>query len=268
MELPDKETEKKSWIRRAIQRAFGSPQGPKQTRPRQSCGRELPYSQLESRQLLAANVTANLTSNGTLQIEGTERADNIKVFQSSAGIVVSQNGTSIARPFPTNSVRSIVAATLGGQDRIIVDIDKSLDSVSVNLGTGVNDVAIINCQRVGSVSVNAVASQDSYVKFIGTATGRVFVDYGSEASENKFELASYSGIGRLDLRMGAGQDVFGMGQNTWIGTADVRMGGGNDTFSVMFSSTIDSGTVDGGTGTDRVVGKGWLRGGVRLVSFQ
>lgn len=227
------------------------------------------FEGLESRIAMAANVTASLDATGLLTIEGTSRRDNIAVNQSTAGIVVSNNGTSVAAPFRADAVRSIKVSLLEGNDVLGVFLNqKRLDSVAVDVGTGTGDQVNLACGQVGAVTVNAIAGTATGVKFTGLATGRVLVDYGTEPSNNVFRLAASSAIGTLQVRMGEGDDLVALDARSRVVNAQVSMGGGDDILAVQTAVVVDGGTIDGGSGYNRITGqRGWLTGGVRLVNF-
>ncbi len=87
-------------------------------RPRARLGIE----HLETRELMAANITASLLPSGTLRIEGTDAADKIHVLQSDGTSknvwVGSEPGATDYGKFSGSSVQRIEIFGLGGDDLI------------------------------------------------------------------------------------------------------------------------------------------------------
>src|SRR5262245_61141534 len=102
-------------------------------RPRAQLGVEV----LEGRELMAANLLASL-SNGQLQIEGTEQADNILVRPNADRIEV-VNGATNTTVFSalTQQVRQIAVQGLAGDD--LIRIDPSIRVAAFVSGDGGTD---------------------------------------------------------------------------------------------------------------------------------
>lgn len=89
--------------------------------------RRLGIQDLESRQVMAANLTATLTTaDGVLRIEGTEAADNIAVFHEQGQIrvegvnirVTAGSGGTLATTVARSQVQHIIVVALGGNDNV------------------------------------------------------------------------------------------------------------------------------------------------------
>jgi uncharacterized protein with LGFP repeats len=76
---------------------------------------------LESRELMAANLTASLLPGGVLHIEGTERADQIRVVQTGSELKVEgfsiQTASGLKSSVSLASVRLVEVDALGGDDQ-------------------------------------------------------------------------------------------------------------------------------------------------------
>lgn len=96
------------------------------------CGQPYPYrpsvEPLETRELLAAALTATLATNGTLTVQGTNGPDTITLWQTQGRLVVVgvsvQTPSGPARFVPGAQVRAIAINALGGNDTIRLDTDR------------------------------------------------------------------------------------------------------------------------------------------------
>jgi hypothetical protein len=95
---------------------------------------------LESRELMASSLTANLTG-GVLRVEGTPGADQIRVLQANNQLqlqgVTIQVGQASQASVPTSSVNRIEIAPLGGNDAVWLGDQTNKLQVPATITTGV-----------------------------------------------------------------------------------------------------------------------------------
>lgn len=220
---------------------------------------------LESRSLMAASITANLLSDGTLRIEGTSRADKIYVLQSDGS---SQNvwvGSAVGGKqygsFPgtgAGRVQRLEIVGLGGGDLIHLQGTGAAHHVKV-------DSVIYGDGKYGESSTDGydtITGGDGRDTIYGgkgndVIDGRSHVDYlhGGSGSDSLYGSSGsdylYGGSGADYLRGGNQNDyLYGESNNDRLfGDAgrDALFGGsGND----YLSGGADKDSFDGGSGFD------------------
>ncbi len=243
-------------------------------RQRNRKNRELRLECLENRALMAADVSASLV-NGVLNIQGTEGADNVKVWTFQGRTLASRiHGLGVKSIFdrPSSEVRSIVVDLKGGQDRVDIDMRSTrVNAIMVEMGTGIpgtRELASVHGRNLGQVTVKAEKSLGAKVVFSRlTATGAEAF-FGTVDASDILEVGQ-SSIRTLKAEMRGGNDKFDV-SNSSIGRAEVNLGSGNDYFEIETTySQIASGFVDGGSGSDDFVKKGSRGlGGVQVLNFE
>lgn len=197
-------------------------------------GARLVLLRLEDRTLPASSLSASL-SQGILRIEGTDKADTIRLHQNSGTITVD----GVGGKFPARQIRLVDIRALGDDDLVYLR------------GHGAGDAVTLN-----GVRVDGGAGSDTLVGGLGN--DQLF---GSDGNDQIFGMA-----GDDYLDGGAGDDMVdgGDGLDTVYGDAgnDGLFGGpGNDKIAGGDGTDYlrgDAGNdwLDGGRGTDTLLGDG------------
>jgi hypothetical protein len=241
--------------------------------------RTLRLESLEHRELMATDVTASYTRDtGELKINGTERADDVTIWTFQGMTYArSMRGLNITTFFsgPSSDIKSIVVDMKGGQDKIVFNMGNTrIDQIHVNMGVGGlgtlsnRELADFRGSNVGKVKINAEASYGTNVLFQGLNASEVEAFFGTDNAADGL-LVKQSSIGKLEAKLGGGDDVFNVAFSS-IRTAAVHLEAGNDKFIIeTVHSEIANGFVDGGSGVDDYQKKGRPSpGGVRIRSFE
>lgn len=203
---------------------------------------------LERREMMAANLMADLYSNGVLRIEGTERSDTIVVRQinnqiSVDGINIRFNGSNVAR-VNASQVSSIDVIALGGDDKIWLNSDsvrgqQHLNKPSRIWGGDGND------QIVGGSAADVI--------YGGAGNDKIWGHFGNDTI--------WGESGNDDLYGNQGNDTLhgGLGNDRmWGGENNDRLFGGDGNDELMGGSGDDD--LYGGNGDDRMWGESGLDG--------
>lgn len=217
------------------------------TARRKARGRSFPVAALESRTLLAGNVTAAIVD-GELIITGDDAANDISILETAAGVIVRGNSTTVngaATDFvafaPTVSkTGKIVASMGGGDDKVQID-DATLDGrVVFHGGEGNDSLGLTAATLKGGLGFHGDAGNDSLVLEQSTVEGSVlaFLGEGDDlvtltGSEIQRSLVLYGRAGADGLNLDdskVGRWVIGyLGQ----GDDDVRFANGTETKHVQ-----------------------------------
>lgn len=211
--------------------------------------RSLKVESLESRELMAANVTASI-SGGVLEVRGTNGNDSVNVLVLSNNLTRVVSGNRMIFETATTNYHSINANMLDGQDRLTISAlrNNQLSNVSVNMGRGSTEYANIQVGSTRNLNVNAVQSVGTQVALTANVVDQAIVDFGNDAGADRLSTHS-SSFNRLNVSMGAGVDNLAM-YRTSVQNASINMGSGNDYVLMDPNSDIFGGFVDGGNGTD------------------
>lgn len=153
--------------------------------------------QRASAQETRGHIEAKLDKNGTLNIAGSKKADNVTVRQEGSQVIVESGGKAVGT-FSAAEVKNIRVNTGKGDDQIVV---KNIDAarVSVNSGRGKDRVDIISSKNVtvdagrGADQVHTVASKDVSVR--GGRGRDTITDVGSS------NLQIHAGRGRDEVNL-------------------------------------------------------------------
>jgi len=171
---------------------------------------------LESRRLLAGNVTAAINGSGVLAIAGDNKSNDVVVFTSASDTyVVGKPGTKVnglTTPVQFAGFPTIAVTTGNGDDTVELD-DLLNQSVSVDTGNGQDDVVwqTVNwpgASYTNNLTIDTGNGNDSVlVDFDGQyITGNVKIDLGN--GSDKLAVAGFISIGgNADSNGGHGPDV-------------------------------------------------------------
>jgi Calpain family cysteine protease len=232
-----------------------------------SRNRSLQYEALEARQVMAAGITASLSSVGVLTVNGTENADAINFRQ--IGGMISVAG--VSGSFSATNVKSIVVNCKGGNDIVSLNSltnggNQTLaEEFTVNSGAGSDKVRLANANeltmsgaghaiKVSTAGVAAVDGvqinfsstiQTSYSAGVLTVTGTNGNDSIKFLRKNNvITIAGVAGswsalsVTSLVVNLQNGNDTVSLnslanGGNQALGIAvTVRSGAGNDKVSL------------------------------------
>jgi Ca2+-binding RTX toxin-like protein len=252
--------------------------------PRRQRGRRNRFGstveRLETRALLASNITATLLADGTLQVEGTEAGDVISIHEDNNQFTV--DGTQIyvdgeaQDHVSAGDVTAIDVDALGGDDVVRLDQGTQPIVTSTTLSGGDGDDSIIG----GAGSDDIVTGNGNDTAFGGA--GNDTLDDRDDADAGHDYLSGddggdtiRGGSGRDTLAGGIGDDLVdesqGSGDNQLLGGAgndtlhgglaydDIQGGDGNDLVqddggtNWIFGQEGDD-TVVGGNGEDHIFG--------------
>lgn len=208
---------------------------------------------------LAGLLLAVGINNGELAVTGTEGADVILVSQVGNNIVVDVNG--VQTPFDAAGVRSIRIEALGGDDTVVVDVDRP----TTILGGAGNDFI------VGSDGgADEVIGGTGFDTFFGRGGDDVFVWNPGDGSDfveggDGFDTMLFVGAGanetfdvsaagdRVRFFRNPGNIVMDCGTTEKL---DVRALGGDDATTIhdLSGTGVTQVFVDGGAGNDTFVG--------------
>ena len=237
-------------------------------------------SGLESRMLLAGNVTAQLV-NGDLHLTGDSAANDIKVTKTSAGVIVQgKSGTTIngvatdfvAYATSVTTTGDIVASLGGGDDKIQID-NLTLDgNLTVVGGEGKDSLGLTQSTIHGSVIFVGAGGDDTFYAESSTIDGSVVADMGegndlvgftSTRVKKNLDVTGGRGNDRVNLdgatidnwllaSMGKGNDDIRLANGTTTNHVRLMTGGGEDLVQIDASHTTGSFFADLGRGNDSV----------------
>lgn len=214
---------------------------------RKARGQCFPTAALESRTLLAGNVTAAIVD-GELIITGDAAANDITILETAAGVIVRGNSTTInggAADFvafaPSVARTGKIVATMGaGNDKVQID-DLTLDGrVVFHGGEGNDSLGLTEATIKAGVGFHGDAGNDSLVMDQSTVEGSVLAFLGAgddlvtlNGSEIKRSLVLYGRDGADGLNLNdskVGRWLIGyLGE----GDDDVRIANGSETKHVQ-----------------------------------
>ncbi len=218
---------------------------------------------LESRLLLAGNVTAVLTNAGTLRITGSQEANQILVtadglgninVEGKAGTGTTINGAN-QQYFWTGSFHAVpqdlVINLKGADDYLEIDGIAVLRNLRVITGSGDDTVGVFGSHVQRDANFN-LGSDDDLLGFSDVQmSGRLRVQGGS--GNDMLGLAHcVSVMGTSSINMGSGDDVALM-QGLFLNTLNVTMGAGTDAVRVNRMDYVGKVRFSMGGGDDDVV---------------
>jgi hypothetical protein len=202
-------------------------------------GRRCIFESLESRQMLAGDVTAQIVD-GNLIIEGDRNDNEIAVTQSGTTITVTGTDTTVnletAAAVLTGFTGSIELKMKGGNDDVTLS-GLTATELDANLGKGNDTLDIENCTINGDTELEGRKGND--IITVDTATD------GETAITSRFN-------GELDIDLGKGDDTLRMVKATVTGEADIEGGRGVDDVNVS-GSTFTTLETDLGRDDDSLV---------------
>ncbi len=235
----------------------------RKARSEQGNFRRLGIESLESRRLLAADLTVALDTSGRLRIGGTERPDRIMVYESAGQVHIE----GVSQGFPSSGVQSVLVYGKGGNDSIYLNNLTRAIPTYVNAGAG-NDIVYggpgndsirggLGDDRIYGLAGNDFASGDDGNDFIrgGTGNDRLEGNAGVDTLAGEDDNDSCQG--------GSGNDVVRGG----TGKDNLSGGLGND----YLAGEDGNDSISGDDGNDRELGGSGddsIRGGPDSTRFQ
>ncbi len=236
---------------------------------------------LESRTMLAGNVSAKLVA-GNLYLTGDSEANEVYVAKTADGVIVrGVNGTQIngastdfvAYPSTATKNGSIIAALGKGDDRLQLD-DFELDGdLIVNAGKGNDKLGLSTATVHGLVNFVGGAGNDTFYSEGSTIDGYVMATLGSGSNlfatksthvKKSVTVSGSSGTDRISLdsttidqafytSLGKANDDIRLSNGTTIDRVLLSTGGGADLVQVVDSTVNDAFNAHLGSGDDNVV---------------
>jgi hypothetical protein len=207
--------------------------------------RTLKLESLESRDLMAANLSANL-SGGTLRVTGTEGAEFVRVVQIGNNVAV-YNGhntrSPLLSPRPISQLNNLQIQLNGGNDRVEVNLQKALDSIFIDMGRGSNESIDLKAQSVRNLNVTATQSLNTRANLSANVSGVANLQFGD--GQDTLQI-NRSTINELRAGTGRGNDTMVL-HSTSVDRAIVNLGEGDDKFQNIWGSQVSQGTIDGGS---------------------
>jgi cyclophilin family peptidyl-prolyl cis-trans isomerase len=210
-------------------------------------GQSFPVAALESRTLLAGNVTAAIVD-GELIITGDDAANDISILETAAGVIVRGNSTTINGgaadfvAFATSVARTgkIVATMGAGNDKVQIDNLTLEGRVVFHGGEGNDSLGLTEATIKAGIGFHGDAGNDSLVMDQSTVEGSVLAFLGAgddlvtlNGSEIKRSLVLYGRDGADGLNLNdskVGRWLLGyLGE----GDDDVRIANGSETKHVQ-----------------------------------
>lgn len=181
---------------------------------------KLGCEKLETRELMANNVTAFVTSAGDLQILGDSGGNQVLVRDLGGNryMVSGMEGTTVnGQTFQNFSVTSdrLFASLGAGNDGIFVDASV-IGSINIKTGMGGDLVFVTNTIVSNSVVINTGSELDKSSDWVGFGNDRFF--------------------GNVSVSMGGGDDLFATVDTTYNESLSVYGGSGHDKFRWRNSS--------------------------------
>lgn len=225
---------------------------------RRSTNRISPVAAMESRQLLAGNVTLSFDG-ATLQLVGDNSANQIQVSWSAEGLrVQAQTGTrlnGVTNGLLTIAMPSSIAIDLKGANDQLTLAGYLGGQISIQMGSG-ND----------SVRGNSVVCENVFSVDLGSGNDNLRIE-GTTVSPNQFGgnltcngntgndvMKFYESVvyGSLQALGGTGNDGFGGTRQLIHGTTSVDLGTGNDLLGFFQWQCRSAANILGNTGDDIV----------------
>lgn len=239
---------------------------------------------LESRTLLAGNVTARLLG-GNLYLTGDSAANDVYLTETSDGLIVRGvygtkiNGAStdfIAFPASAATTGSIIATLGKGDDRLQLDSLELDGQLIVTGGKGNDKLGLTNATLHGHVTFVGDSGNDTFYSEGTTIDGGLTAVLGSGNDlfvtksthvKKTVTVVGVSGADRISLDsttmdeafhavLGNGNDDIRMSNGTTISRAYLVTGRGSDLVQMVDSSVTDSFFAHLGSGADNVVMSG------------
>lgn len=219
-------------------------------------------SALESRVLLAGNVSASLSAAGTLTINGDSNNNRIDVTGVGTDIIVHEDAGGTVNGsndivFTAANVKNIVINGFAGNDDVqVANIDIS-GFLSAQLGTGIDDFQTDASHIGGNLAVFGGRGNDHIDLFTTEVDGFTYVNSGLGADQVHF--FDFLGHGNVGVQSGLGNDeveIFA-GASTFDQVVSVRNSGGSDAVTIGAGTTFDGDVlVRTGGGADKVTSTG------------
>lgn len=242
---------------------------------------ELACERLERRQMLAGDVSVNVTGSGNVVINGDNADNQIRIDASNAGghvWVYGEDGTTIdglgaylINGDGTGTIEGNLTIRLkGGADRALIrevhvegnvraimgsDNDSFMMSrafvdgnVNVTTAQGNDLVQVVRSMVHGKLTINTAAGVDRVL--IGLASdidGRTLINTGSN---HDFVFINSEFDGRLTINTGSGDDRVALHAMDIVEPFNVNLGSGSDVLLVHSLASFSQLNVNGGGGFD------------------
>jgi hypothetical protein len=206
-------------------------------------------------------VTATL-SGGTLNLQGDQTANDLTIEQSGSDLVITGNNGTMIR---YNGVVAAQATITGAQhlkgmfgaknDKIEFDTGVQLGNVTLNLGSGSNDVEVRDTTFTGLFNVTGGNNRDR-IEFDASTLNNITLNLGNGNDEVEFLGSTVSGT--VLVNMSNGLDLFETNQgaggvdNTFLGAVGIKTGNQADEIELRDATFANLG-IDAGADGDEVV---------------
>lgn len=211
---------------------------------------------LESRQLLAGNVTLSFTG-GTLKLTGDNSANEVTVSQSVGGLQIQAlNGTKLNGV--VNGTQTIANPTLteinlqGGNDKLSMNGYVG-GIVAALMGSGNDVVRMTSVVNEGSILFDLGSGNDFWTTFGSLATpnqvGGNLTVRGNSGNDS-IGLQRVLAAGNLTLTGDNGVDQVAVFDSIVDGTSSIDLGNGNDFMLLLRSRFTGTASILGNTGND------------------
>jgi FKBP-type peptidyl-prolyl cis-trans isomerase FkpA len=213
------------------------------------------YQQLESRQLLAGNVSVSLQGD-VLQILGDGGDNEIQVFgiANSRAQVFGLGGTTInggnSGFVSSGPVRNVSMQMGNGDDSVLVENLVLTGFIDVDLGLG-NDSLNLRHNNVRALAVNGRAGDD--IIQIHSVYSRDYVLLNTHEGDDIISITSLGTRRGVVIDTGEGADTLAIGHLGAGANVVVNMGGGNDRVVVTGPYKANSSQFSLGSGNDTFI---------------
>jgi len=214
---------------------------------------------LESRVLLAGNVSASLSAAGTLTINGDSNNNRIDITDDGLGTIVvhedaggSVNGSNDIE-FNSADVKNVVINGRAGNDDVrVVDLDIS-GFLTANLGAGMDDFSVDTSHIGGKLTILGSVGNDHIDLFTTEVDGATYIN--SDGGSDQVHFQDFLAHGIVTVLTGVGDDEVEIfdGASTFDQAVKVLTDGGSDYVRAGDGTTFDgSVTVKTGGNADLV----------------
>lgn len=214
---------------------------------------------LESRVLLAGNVTASLSAAGTLTINGDSNNNRIDITDDGLGTIVvhedaggTVNGSNDIE-FNSADVKNVVINGRAGNDDVrVVDLDIS-GFLTANLGAGMDDFSVDTSHIGGKLTVLGSVGNDHIDLFTTEVDGATYIN--SDGGSDQVHFQDFLAHGVVTVLTGVGDDEVEIsdGASTFDQAVNVLTDGGSDYVRAGDGTTFDGAvTINTGANADQV----------------
>jgi hypothetical protein len=237
--------------------------------------RRCTFESLESRQMLAGDVTARIV-NGDLIIKGDRNANEIAVTQSGTTITVVGTGTTVnsgtSAAVITGFTGSIKLKMKGGDDDVTLT-GLTATELDAGLGKGNDTLDIENCTINGDTELEGRKGNDTITVDIATGgetpitsrfNGELDIDLGK--GEDTLRMVRATVTGEAEIEGGRGVDNVNISGSNFT-TLETDLGRGDDSLAISTTTVSVKTDLDGGKGTNTFTSTGNTLTGLTQKNF-